>query len=652
MADISIPGVSDKYKTNDLVKSLVEVERLPLKREEEKLEGLKTEQANWRRVNQYMSSLRESTRSLYSFNNPFNERIAESTDERSVTATADRDAAIETFKIDVDQIATADRFLSGNIDKNTRIPEGTYQFTVGEKTITYRFKGGKISEFSEGLNKRGNGVIKSSIIGVSKNESALLIESLKTGEENKLILENEALNLAIDLKMVQKIQGEKIEFAQNIDKKVNPETKIEIPLPESIKNSSGFAVEFKVTTVPVEDITIAWNNRPTGPELPFAGNIQFQDIIINNDQSDTTLPPEPPKELRFPFSDDSVLYIKKSDGTILPLESIPQDNESKEYTIKLSEYEGATSILVDNKNTGKQIQIEGVAAYDISANLGYKPLHPVSVAQNAKFRYEGIPMNRPTNEIDDVVPHVKLELHSPTDRTADISIKNDTESAKDALITFVGNYNQLMAELNIVTQNKPEIVDELEYFTEDESEKAKERLGVFQSEFTLKSSKSSLQQIITNSYMPEENATIRTLAQIGIASKTGTTSGTSAAQMRGYMEIDEKKLDEALEKNMAEIKNLFGYDTNDDKIIDAGIAYKMDQTLLAYVQTGGILAMKNTAIEREISTAETKIERLEVQVANKEAELKRKYGNMESTLNSLEAQSNSINNTFNQSNKK
>ena len=652
MADINIPGVSDKYKTNDLVKSLVEIERLPLKREEEKLDGLKTEQANWRRVNQYMSSLRESTRSLYSFNNPFNERIAESSDERSVTATADRDATVESFKIDVDQIATADRFLSGNIDKNTRIPEGTYQFTVGEKTITYRFKGGKISEFSEGLNKRGNGIIKSSIIGVSKNESALLIESLKTGEENKLIFENESLNLAIDLKMVQKIQGEKIEFAQNINKNVNPETKIEIPLPESIKNSSGFAVEFKVTTNPVEDVTIVWNNRPTGPALPFAGNIQFHDIIINNDQSDTTLPPEPPKELRFPVSDNSVLYIKKSDGTILPLESIPQDNETKEYTIKLSEYEGATSIIVDNKNTGKQVKLEELAAYNISANLGYEPLHPVSVAQNAKFRYEGIPMNRPTNEIDDVVPHVKLELHSPTDRTTDISIKNDTESAKDALITFVGNYNQLMAELNIVTQNKPEIVDELEYFSEDESEKAKERLGVFQSEFTLKNSKSSLQQIITNSYMPEENATIKTLAQIGIASKTGTSTGTSAAQMRGYMEIDEKKLDEALEKNMAEIKNLFGYDTNDDKIIDAGIAYKMDQTLLAYVQTGGILAMKNTAIERDISNTETKIERLEVQVATKEAELKRKYGNMESTLNSLEAQSNSINNTFNQSNKK
>ena len=146
MSGISIPGVSDKYKTNDLVNSLVEVEKLPLKREQEKLETYKAEQANWRRVNQYMSSLRESTRSLYSFNNPFNERIAESSDERAITATAEREATVETFKIDVEQIATADRFLSGNIDKNTKIPEGTYQFKVGEKIITYRFKGGKISD--------------------------------------------------------------------------------------------------------------------------------------------------------------------------------------------------------------------------------------------------------------------------------------------------------------------------------------------------------------------------------------------------------------------------------------------------------------------------------------------------------------------------
>ena len=67
---------------------------------------------------------------LVSFNNPFNERIAESTDERAITATAERDATVETFKIDVDQIATADRFLSGNIERDRKIPEGMYMLRL------------------------------------------------------------------------------------------------------------------------------------------------------------------------------------------------------------------------------------------------------------------------------------------------------------------------------------------------------------------------------------------------------------------------------------------------------------------------------------------------------------------------------------------
>ena len=43
MSDFNIPGVSDKYKTNDLVKSLLEVERIPLNREQKKLDDFKAE---------------------------------------------------------------------------------------------------------------------------------------------------------------------------------------------------------------------------------------------------------------------------------------------------------------------------------------------------------------------------------------------------------------------------------------------------------------------------------------------------------------------------------------------------------------------------------------------------------------------------------
>jgi len=57
MAEINIPGVSDKYKTNDLVKNLMEVERVPLTREQSKLDNYKLERECWQRVNQYMTSV-------------------------------------------------------------------------------------------------------------------------------------------------------------------------------------------------------------------------------------------------------------------------------------------------------------------------------------------------------------------------------------------------------------------------------------------------------------------------------------------------------------------------------------------------------------------------------------------------------------------
>ena len=122
MADgISIPGVTDKYKTNDLVEALMETERIPLKREQNQLEVYQSQQNAWRDVNQRMSSLRESVKSLYSFENPFNNKLTTSSDEVAITADANRNADCGSFKIEVIQPATADRFLSGNIDRNMRV---------------------------------------------------------------------------------------------------------------------------------------------------------------------------------------------------------------------------------------------------------------------------------------------------------------------------------------------------------------------------------------------------------------------------------------------------------------------------------------------------------------------------------------------------
>jgi flagellar hook-associated protein 2 len=664
MADINIPGVTDKYKTNDLVAALVAEARLPLTREEEKLETYKSEQESWRTVNKNMSALRESVRSLYSFDNPFNQKISSSTEENAITADPGRDANLESFKIEVLNIASADRFLSAEINKEDLVPEGKYTYIVGEKTISFNWKGGKLSDFASALNRRSTNVLKASIIGVSKDSQSLLIESLITGEENALEFQDNALDYALDTKMIQKIKNIESDFSvRKTDLRslsdmnstpvsvlnnvisVPPNTGFELPIPSSILQDENNTISFVLRN----NLTASSEQINTEPEIPSSGYIQFKDITLSNIDIDSGLTASTPSLPVVPVVDDTTIFVKTTSGKEIPLQDMGDPETETKYSFKVSDYDSLSAIVIRNRNTGKSLQISELDAVNVKKTKGFEPVNPVDTAQDARIKYQGISMTRPTNKIDDIVPNVTLNIHDKTTKPATITIDPDTESAKEAIITFVGKYNQLIAEINILTQTKPEIITELEYFTDDEQEKAQERLGMFQSEFSLTSSKTALNRIVTNVYKTDENANITMLSQIGISSKASSGgSGVNQSQLRGYLEINEKDLDKALKDNMVDIKNLFGYDTDEDKIIDNGIALLMDKNLQSYVQIGGIIANKTSALDTRIKTSETTIQKLETQVANKESELKRKYGNMESTLSNLESQSNSISN-FNKS---
>ena len=90
-----------------------------------------------------------------------------------------------------------------------------------------------------------------------------------------------------------------------------------------------------------------------------------------------------------------------------------------------------------------------------------------------------------------------------------------------------------------------------------------------------------------------------------------------------------------LGNNLEEIRNLFGYDSDGDLIIDSGIAYRLDKEVTAYTQTGGILAMKTSSLDSKIKTSESKITKLESQMDEKEAQLRSKFSTMHSFYQSI-----------------
>ena len=684
MAGLSIPGVNDKYKSNEIVEGLMKVERIPLTREQEHLESVKKQQDAWRTVNQKMSSLRDSVKTLYSFDNPFNNKLASSTDEYAITATAGREASYESFQVEVISPATADRFLSGEIEKNQKISAGTYTFKTGDKTISMNWKGGKVEDFVTSLNKRGKDVIKASLIGVNKGNKALLIESLKTGADNHLEFKESALTLALDTGMIKKVESKNDSFGTTVSEIRAPENVAaneQVGLPfitsDSVKVSAegisvpprgGFTINvpsgiagdttktliFTVKGKEIADIAEAANKKPTEPELPSAGNVSFSNITIYNSQSSVDLPTSniskiPLEKIRT----DSVLFASFEDGTEreLKISSDAFTNEGATVKVNLSEYPGIKSIIMRNSNTGIEYSVSKIESVDEKANLGYTPTNAVSVAGDAIIKYEGITITRPDNKIDDVIPHITLNVAQKTDKPATITISPDTESAKDALINFVGRYNQIVAEINILSQNKPELISELDYLSSDEKNEYKEKLGLFSGDFSLTNVKAAMAEIIGSVYQESEYSEITMLNQIGISTNATSYSGYNPTKMRGYLEINEKVLDEVLKNDLDSVKTLFGFDSDGDLIIDSGIGCRLDKQLTAYVQSGGILANKNSTLDRQIKASEQKIAKLETQLEQKEAELKYKYGQMESTLNSLEGQSNSINNFTNQQNR-
>jgi flagellar hook-associated protein 2 len=685
MADsISIPGVTDKYNTKSTIEALMAVERKPLDREKQTLETYKSQESAWRDVNQKMTALRESVKTLYSFENPFNNKLASSTDENAITAEAGREAEYGTFKVDIINPATADRFLSGDIDKNMTVPAGNYSYTVGDKTIQFNWKGGKLSDWVAAVNKRSGQTIKASLIGVTKDKQSLLIESLKTGTENKLEFKDAALSFAKSIDMLHQVKSESKTFSAATTTYTTPATKdtveqqgmpaiskssvqtdgktitipprggIEIPIPDSIKTDPNQTVEFTLAQSTVDDITDSINKKNGSPTLPSPGGIEYKGVSVSNNQSDTSLPVEQAVEHTplTPIQSNDVIFVKNNDGseTAVSNASLGQNTSGDQtVTISMKEYPNAQSIIVRNSNTGKTVTISIPQSSDSTKNLGYGPTHAITTADDARFKYEGITLTRASNDVDDVIPHVTLHLHDKTDKTATIKINPDKDSAKNALITFVGKYNQTLAEMTILTVDKPEVITELDYLSKDEQEAEEKKLGMFMGDFSLSNGKNAISQITAANYRYSENSTITMLSQIGISTNASSNSGGyNASQLRGYLEVDEKKLDAALSDNLDQIKSLFGFDSDGDLIIDNGIGYKLDKQLTAWVQSGGLISTKTSTLDRSIKSSNEKIAKLETQLDEKEAELKSKYASMEGTLNSLESQSSSISNFSNQ----
>jgi flagellar hook-associated protein 2 len=656
MSDIYIPGIKSRFDTDKIVEQLMQAERIPKERSEKNTEALRNQKTYWQDMGRRMSSLRDSARALYSFQNPFNDRRVISSDESILTATSTRGNTEQERNFVIKQTAQADRFLSSPINSSFKIDAGTYTFSVGKNEISFDFKGGTVQEWIDVLNRRGNNKIRASLVTVQPGTKSILIESLLTGGENRLGFANSTADLVVQTGIVLQDESlREIDLSQAATGNANQASFFNEVLTVEAGGSAYLSFDpvirsddrvLRFETAITEQSSDPNDTAPSlGPVIPSAGSVSYRDIIINNDPSSLpwwTLPVQ--KSVNANMQALSVVF---DDGTSTKLPDIIPSNEFMMQEYRLSDIAGNKTIVsldIVNGNTNTAMLIRNMQITDPNSNDGLKPQNPVSIARDAAFTMDGIEITRPTNTVDDLVPGLTITIKSASNMPVWLGVEPDREQIKNAIISVVGNYNQLMAELNVLTRTDDRVITELSYLTADEQSDMRKRLGIFSADSTLSKLRSSLQRILSAPYSTSAGRDLTLLAQIGIGVDVQGSGGAGydPSRLRGYLEIDEKKLDAALQARLPAVAQLFGSDTDGDLIVDSGIAHSIETLTKPFVETGGIIALKTSTIDSQISQDEQRIKALDRQLAAKEASLKSQYGQMESAYARMESMGTSI----------
>jgi flagellar hook-associated protein 2 len=679
MSDVYMPGVKSRFNSEKIIEDLMRLERIPKERTEKNIDNLQTQKSYWQEVGRRINSMRESARFLYSFQNPFNERLAISTDESALTASATREAEEQSYRFTVKQTAQADRFLSSPLDEKTKIEAGSYNFTVGNDKISINFRGGTLKDFVEVINRRGNDKISANLIAVQSGTKSLLIESKKTGSENRLGFLDDAAKLALKTGMVEQGNDTRKNIAiteNNVNSggttsindgvlKVGVQSSATLPVGLSLSADSPVILKLETSTRVDNSGALSVPQPPPGPSIP-KGSVTYGGITVENEPSSAPIPewktPEAPQRL----DDMSVLSLVFSDGTTAKLPPITDSNAFVPRQYVLSEAaQGRTisSIKIDNNNTHREVSVGKIEILDpTSTTGGLVPQNSLSTARDAIITMEGIEITRPTNNIDDLIPGLTLNVRGVSERPVELKVKGDTEKVKEAIINFIGNYNRLIAEINVLTARSvssgsgtktsvdDSVLNELTYLTADERAEMKTRLGAFNGDLTLNQLKNRLLQSVTAPYPTSLERDLSLLAQIGIGTNAARGAGYEPSKLRGYLEIDEKKLDSSLENKIPAIRELFANDTSGDMIADTGVAYNVDTIVKPFVEVGGIITLKTNTIDSRITQDERRVSTMERQLAAKEQELKIQYARMEAAYARMESMSNSLDN-FNQQNR-
>ena len=200
-------------------------------------------------------------------------------------------------------------------------------------------------------------------------------------------------------------------------------------------------------------------------------------------------------------------------------------------------------------------------------------LNEVQSASDASFKYNGITISRSSNTIDDVLSGVSITLHKNAG-SANINISQDRQPIITELTGFVASYNALQSQLTEMTK----------------ADLANGRVGIFNGDTSIRNIGREITRIIT-SFDTSGNS----LAQFGIELKEDGSMSLNQTDFNSKMDADPENVGVYFSGKTT-------VDANEVATHEDGIFEILNNQLLSYTKSNGLLSLLNDGLETEFSS--------------------------------------------------
>ncbi|QGW03616.1 flagellar filament capping protein FliD [Proteus terrae subsp. cibarius] len=291
--------------------------------------------------------------------------------------------------------------------------------------------------------------------------------------------------------------------------------------------------------------------------------------------------------------------------------------------------DGVNHLVLTSRKEGTDSQMEITVEGDSELNdfLSYSTktnsgaMQEIVKANNAQLTINGIDIERQTNEIKDAPEGIILNLKKKTDDNKDavdkpeiVTVARDIEPMKKAIQAWTDAYNELNSTYKSLTK----------YTQVEKGEAASKDNGVLLGDTTSRMIMSELKSFVTSS---QGTSDMDTLNKMGIKFKVD-----------GSLDIDSKKLDEALKEKPANVKEFF---MGDGK--ETGFGTQTYNYLKKNLQSNdGTLDIATDGVKKRKKTLDSQIKNTERNIAATMERYKNQFQQLDKMVNSMTNSSASI----------